>query len=94
VTGPALTAQVNETRRYAVLIVRNHTGHVAFAPKLPEVIGRRQGRESAYKDFKAKLQEHISDLTARGVPVPEDEVVAVKFPRFNADELSTETTLT
>ena len=82
-TGPALTAQVNETRRYAVLIVRNHPGHVTFAPKLPEVIGRGQGRESAYRDFKTRLQRHISGLMERGAPVPDDDVVAVKFVKLD-----------
>jgi len=46
--------------------VRNHAGHIAFAPKLPEVIGRGQGRERAYQDFKVKLREHIAGLMARG----------------------------
>lgn len=74
--------------------MRNHAGHVAFAPKLPEVIGRGQGRESAYRDFKARLQGHISGLMGRGVPVPEDDVTAVKFVKLNLDELNPETALT
>jgi hypothetical protein len=83
VTGPALTAQVNETRRYAVLIVRNHPGHVAFAPKLPEVIGPGQGRGAACRDFKAQLNQHVAGLIARGAPLPEDDVVAVKLVKLD-----------
>lgn len=92
-TGPAMAAYVNTTRRYTVLIVRNHNGHIAFAPKLPEVIGRGQGRESAYLDFKVRLREHIAGLVASGVPVPKDDVAAVKFVKVDVDELN-ETTLT
>ena len=90
---PCVTAQVKETRRYTVLIIRNHAGHIAFAPKLPEVIGRGQGRERAYQDFKAKLREHLARLMARGVPVPEDDVAAVKFVKLDVGEFN-ETPLT
>jgi predicted RNase H-like HicB family nuclease len=70
---------VNTTRRYTVLIIRGRTGHVAFAPKLPEVVGRGRGRNGAYKDFKAKLEQHVAGLLDRGVPVPEDDIASVKY---------------
>ena len=91
---PCVTAQVKETRRYTVLIIRNHAGHIAFAPKLPEVIGRGQGREGAYRDFTKRLHGHISALIERGVPVPEDDVVAVKFVKLNLGQPDSETALT
>jgi predicted RNase H-like HicB family nuclease len=87
-----LTDQVNESRRYTVLIMRTHAGHVAFATKLPEVIGRGQGRESAYRDFKARVQGHISGLMKRGVPAPEDDVVAVKFLTVDLDAPGSDST--
>jgi hypothetical protein len=31
------------------------------------------------RDFKTRLKGHITDLKGRGVPVPEDDVAAVKF---------------
>ncbi len=73
--------------------MRNHTGHIAFAPKLPEVIGRGQGRGSAYRDFKAKLHEHVAALVARGAPVPEDDIAAVKFVKLNLDVLQPDSNL-
>jgi hypothetical protein len=74
---------VNRTRRYTVLVVRNHPGHFAFAPKLPEVIGRGLSRGAAYRDFKAQLHQHVAGLVARGTPVPDDDVVAVKFVKLD-----------
>ena len=73
--------------------MRNHAGHIAFAPKLPEVIGRGRRRGAAYRGFKAQLHQHIAGLVARGVPVPEDDVASVKFVKLDLDELN-ETTLT
>jgi predicted RNase H-like HicB family nuclease len=80
---PASSAHVNTTRRYTVLIVRGRSGHIAFAPKLPEVVGRGRGRNRAYKDFKARLEEHIAALVDRGVPVPEDDIVSVKYVKVD-----------
>ena len=74
---------MNTTRRYTVLIVRGRTGHIAFAPKLPEVVGRGRGRNGAYKDFKTRLEQHISGLLDRGVPVPEDDIVSVKYVKVD-----------
>jgi predicted RNase H-like HicB family nuclease len=74
---------VNTTRRYTVLIIRGRTGHIAFAPKLPEVVGRGRGRNGAYKDFKARLEQHISGLLDRGVPVPEDDIASVKYVKVD-----------
>jgi predicted RNase H-like HicB family nuclease len=56
---------------------------VAFAPKLPEVVGRGRGRNGAYKDFKARLERHISGLLDRGVPVPEDDIASVKYVKVD-----------
>jgi len=67
--------------------VRNHAGHIAFAPKLPEVIGRGRGRESAYRDFKKKLHGHLVGLLNAGTPLPEDDIVAVKFVRMDLRNL-------
>ena len=91
--GPALPAYVNTTRRYTVLIVRGRTGHVAFAPKLPEVVGRGRGRNGAYKDFKAKLQARLVGLVARGVPVPREDIATVKFIKVDLSTLEPETGL-
>jgi len=91
--GPATTAHVNATRRYIVLIARGPSGHVAFAPRLPEIIGRGRGRNGAYRDFKAKLSEHIAGLVDRGVPVPKDDVAAVKFVKVDLSTLASETSL-
>jgi hypothetical protein len=74
---------VNRTRRYTVLVVRNHASHIAFAPKLPEVIERGRGRGAADRDFKAHLHQHVVSLMARGVPLPEDDVAAVKFVKLD-----------
>jgi len=74
---------VNTTRRYTVLIIKGRTGHVAFAPKLPEVVGRGRGRNGAYKDFKARLEQHIVALLDRGVPVPEDDIASVKYVKVD-----------
>ena len=89
-----LPAQMNKTRRYTVLIVRGRTGHVAFAPKLPEVVGRGRGRNRAYKDFKARLEQHILSLIERGVPVPEEDIVSVKYARADIRALESRTNLT
>jgi hypothetical protein len=56
---------------------------VAFAPKLSEVVGRGRGRNGAYKDFRAQLEQHIAGLVERGVPVPEDDIVAVKYVKVD-----------
>jgi predicted RNase H-like HicB family nuclease len=84
---------MNTTRRYAVLIVRGRTGHVAFAPKLPEVVGRGRGRNRAYRDFKARLEQHILSLIERDVPVPEDDIVSVKYVKVDVRALESRTTL-
>jgi predicted RNase H-like HicB family nuclease len=84
---------VNTTRRYTVLIIRGHSGHIAFAPKLPEVVGRGRGRKSAYKDFRAKLEEHIVALLDRGVPVPEDDTVSVKYVKVDLRALESRVNL-
>jgi len=84
---------VNTTRRYTVLIVRGRTGHIAFAPKLPEVVGRGRGRNSAYKDFKVKLEEHIAVLLGHGVPVPEDDIVSVKYLKVDVRALESRSNL-
>jgi predicted RNase H-like HicB family nuclease len=85
---------VNKTRRYTVLIIRGRTGHVAFAPKLPEVVGRGRGRNRAYKEFKARLERHVLSLIERGVPVPEDDIVSVKYVRVDVRALESRITLT
>ena len=85
---------VNKTRRYTVLIVRGRTGHVAFAPKLPEVVGRGRGRNRAYKDFKARLQQHVLALIERGVPLPDEDIVSVKYVRVDIRALESRITLT
>ena len=85
---------VNKTRRYTVLIVRGRTGHVAFAPKLPEVVGRGRGRNRAYKDFKARLEQHVLSLIERGVPVPEDDIVSVKYVKVDVRALESRISLT
>jgi len=41
----------------------------------------------------ARLQRYISDLTERGVPVPEDDVAAVKFAKLDLDALGPESGL-
>jgi predicted RNase H-like HicB family nuclease len=84
---------VNATRRYIVLITRGPGGHIAFAPSLPEVIGQGRGRNSAYRDLRAKLSEHVAGLVARGVPVPRDDIAAVKFMRVDLVGLEPETGL-
>ena len=91
--GPALPAHVNTTRRYTVLIIRGRTGHIAFAPKLPEVLGRGRGRNGAYRDFKARLEQHISGLLDRGVPVPEDDIASVKYVKVDLRALESRITL-
>ena len=84
---------MNTTRRYTVLIVRGRSGHIAFAPKLPEVVGRGRGRNAAYKDFKARLEQHIAALIDRSVPVPEDDIVSVKYVKVNLRALESRTNL-
>jgi predicted RNase H-like HicB family nuclease len=74
---------VNTTRRYTVLIVRGRSGHIAFTPKMPEVVGRGRGRNAAFKDFKTKLQQHVIGLMERASPVPEDDIVSVKYVRID-----------
>ena len=91
--GPAITAHVNATRRYIVLIARGPSGHIAFAPSLPEVIGRGRGRKSAYRDFRAKLAEHVAGLGDRGVPLPREDITAVKFVKVDLTGLESETSL-
>ncbi len=84
---------MNTTRRYTVLIVRGQSGHIAFAPKLPEVVGRGRGRNRAYKDFKAHLEQHILSLVERDVPVPEDDIVSVKYAKVDLRALESRTNL-
>ena len=84
---------MNIARRYIVLIARGPSGHIAFAPSLPELIGQGRGRSSAYRDLKAKLRDHIAGLVARGVPVPRDDIAAVKFVRVDLAGLESETSL-
>ena len=91
--GPALSAHVNTTRRYIVLIVRGRSGHIAFAPKLPEVVGRGRGRNAAYKDFKARLEQHIVGLIERSAPVPDDDIVSVKYVKVDLRALESRTNL-
>lgn len=91
--GPASSAHVNTTRRYTVLILRGRSGHVAFAPKLPDVVGRGRGRNSAYKDFKARLEQHIVGLIDRAVPVTDDDIVSVKYVKVDLRALESRTNL-
>lgn len=51
-------------------------------------------RGSAYRDFKAKLEEHTAGLVARGAPVPKDDVAAVKFVRMDPGSVGPENSLT
>jgi predicted RNase H-like HicB family nuclease len=88
-----LSAHVNTTRRYIVLIIRNHSGHIAFAPKLPEVVGRGRGRNAAYRDFKQRLEQYALRLIERGVPVPTDDIVAVKYVKVDLRALESRTNL-
>jgi len=84
---------VNTTRRYTVLIIRGRSGHIAFTPKLPDVVGRGRGRKGAHKDFKARLEQHILGLLDRGVPVPEDEIVSVKYVKVDLHALESRSNL-
>ena len=84
---------MNTTPRYTVLIFRGRNGHIAFTPKLPEVVGRGRGRNSAHKDFKARLERHILGLLDRGVPVPTDDIVAVKYVQVDLHALQARTNL-
>ena len=90
---PAVSAHVKTTRRYTVLIIKGRSGHVAFTPRLPDVVGRGRGRNGAYKDFKARLEQHILGLLDRGVPVPDDDVVAVKYIKVDLRALESRTNL-
>jgi len=84
---------VNTTKRYTVLIVRGPSGHIAFSPRLPDVVGRGRGRNAAYKDFKAHLEEHIAGLLGRAVPVPEDDIVSVKYAKVDLRALELKSNL-
>jgi predicted RNase H-like HicB family nuclease len=66
---------------------------LAFTPKLPDVVGRGRGRNSAYKDFKARLDEHVARMVEEGVPVPEDDIVSVKYVRIDLRALESRTAL-
>ena len=88
-----LSAHVNTTRRFVVLIVRGRSGHLAFTPKLPDVVGRGRGRNSAYKDFKARLDEHVVRMVERGAPVPDDDIVSVKYVNVDLRALESRTHL-
>jgi predicted RNase H-like HicB family nuclease len=74
-------------------VFRGRSGHLAFTPKLPDVVGRGRGRNSAYKDFKARLDEHVARMVERGVPVPEDDIVSVKYVRIDLRALESRTAL-
>ena len=91
--GPAVSAHVNTTRRFVVLIFRGRSGHLAFTPKLPNIVGRGRGRNSAYKDFKARLDEHVARMVEHGTPVPEDDIVSVKYVRVDLRALESRTNL-
>jgi len=84
---------VKKTRRYTTIIVRGRSGHIAFAPKVPEVVGYGRGRNRAYKDFKARLERHLLSLIERGVPLPEDDIVSVKYARVDIRALQSKTSL-
>ena len=88
-----LSAHVNTNRRFVVLIVRGRSGHLAFTPKLPDVVGRGRVRNSAYKDFKARLDEHIVRMVERGAPVPDDDIVSVKYVNVDLRALESRTNL-
>lgn len=88
-----LSAHVNTTRRYIVLILRGHSGHIAFAPKLPEVVGHGRGRNAAYRDLKKRLEEHALRLIEKNVPVPTDDIVAVKYVKVDLRALESRTNL-
>lgn len=92
--GPATTARVNATRTYAVLVARTSARHIAFAPRFPEIVGRGRGRTTAYWDFKANLTEHIARLVDHGTPVPQDDIVSVKFLRVGISGLEPMMSLT
>ena len=92
-TGPAVSAHVNTTRRFVVLIFRGRSGHLAFTPKLPDVVGRGRGRNSAYKHFKARLDEHVARMVERGLPVPEDDIVSVKYVSIDLRAVESRTNL-
>ncbi len=84
---------MNTTRRYIVLILKGHSGHIAFAPKLPEVVGRGRGRNAAYRDFKKRLEDHALRCIEKGVPVPTDDIVAVKYVKLDLRALESRTNL-
>ena len=84
---------MNTTRRYTVLVFRGRSGHIAFTPKLPDVVGRGRGRKGAYRDFKAKLEGHIAALIERGIPVPEDDIVSVKYVTVDLRALESRSSL-
>ena len=84
---------MNTNRRFVVLIFRGRSGHLAFTPKLPDVVGRGRGRNSAYKDFEARLDQHIARMVERGVPVPEDDIVSVKYVKVDLRALESRTNL-
>ena len=90
---PCVAAHVNTTPRYTVLIFRGRNGHIAFTPKLPNVVGIGRGRNSAYKNFKARLEAHILGLLDRGVPVPTDDIVSVKYVKVDLHALEARTNL-
>lgn len=69
------------------MLARTSTGHIAFSPRFPDIIGRGGGRNTAYRDFRANLTEHIVGLVDCGVPVPEDDIVFVKFVRLDLRRL-------
>ncbi len=84
---------MNTTPRYTVLIFRGRSGHIAFTPKFPEVVGHGRGRNAAHKDFKARLERHIIGLLDRGIPVPRDDIVSVKYVKMDLHALQARTNL-
>ena len=66
---------------------------MAFTPKLPDVVGRGRGRNSAYRDFKARLDAHVARMVEHGVPVPEDDIVSVKYVKIDLRALESRTAL-
>ena len=81
---------MNDTRNFTIIIIRTTTGHRAYAPGFPPVVGEGIGRAAAYRDFKNQLAAYVRRSFRLGGPLPVDRVVAVKQLRINLRQIARE----
>lgn len=78
---------MDNTATYFILIVRQHSVYLAYAPAFPKIYGQASTARIAYARLKPLLKTHLQSLIAQDSPIPRDPVFQTRTLRLDLRQL-------